>query len=124
VRRTVLLILLGACPCLWYHGYVWEGRDGRWCEFDERRILRGLTLSDLECRCLGPLSALLPERVLLIEVCGKSLKGLCWSEGKDEWQRKVQWSAGEGWQCWLVENEYVISPFRAGRQPLRAVCIG
>ncbi len=60
--------------------------------------------------------------MLLIEVCGKSLKGLCWTGGKDELERKVQW-AGEGWQCRLVENEYVISPFRAGRQPLRAVWI-
>jgi hypothetical protein len=116
-------LFLETFPCLWCHECVWEDKDGSWSEFDGKRILQGLTSSDLECRCLGPLSAWLPERVLLIEGCGKSPKGLCWSEGKDEWQRKVQW-AGEDWRCWLVESEYVISPFRAGRQPLRAVWIG
>lgn len=119
----VLLLFRGTYPCLWCHGCVWEDRDGSWSEFDERRILRGLTLSDLEYRCLGPLSAWLPWRVLLIEGCGKSLKGMYWSGGKGDWQRKVQW-VGEGWQRWLVGSEYVTSPFRAGWQPLSAVCFG
>ena len=44
-----------------------------------------------------------------------------WSGGKDERERKVQW-VGKGWLRWLVESEYVISPFRAGRQPLSAEC--
>jgi hypothetical protein len=29
---------------------------------------------------------------------------------------------GKGWQRWLVGSEYVISPFRAGRQPLSPDC--
>ena len=78
-------MFLGTFPCLWRHECVCGDKDGSWSEFDEKRILRGLTLSDLECRCLGPLSVWLPERVLLIEGCGEGLKGLCWSEGKDEW---------------------------------------
>ena len=57
--------------------------------------------------------------MLSIEEYGKSLKGKYWCGGKEERQKKVQW-VGADWQRWLVGSEYVISPFRAGCQPLSA----
>ena len=45
--------------------------------------------SNLKCCCLGPLSALLSEHMLLIKGCRQSLKGLCRREGKEVWQRML-----------------------------------